>query len=299
MGEYYVEWISERMREFGMEFFMQKVSANTLGASAHVHDSIEIVFIENGNYQIFVDDNRYQANRGDVLLFRSNTIHSIFAMSSSLNQYYVLKLKPELLLELASKKTMAEYMLRFSASGNSGKTHWRAEEVEQSGIGPAFEKLIREYYADELCQDLSLKIHSCHVILELLREILKEEQESGMRIPVSRGTEEQIYHVITYIHKNFGENLNVEACSKMVNMSYSYFSRCFKRVSGKSFKEYLNEIRINYAEHLLMTTGLSVTQIASECGYNNVSYFITVYKELKKRTPLADRGKGDADRNGN
>ena len=53
-----------------------------------------------------------------------------------------------------------------------------------------------------------------------------------------------------------------------------------------SFKEYLNLTRVNHAERLLMTTQKSVTEISSLCGYNNVSYFISVYRRLKGRTPL-------------
>lgn len=291
MGEYYVEWISERMREFGMEFFHQTVAAEAFGARAHIHDSIEIIFVEEGIFHVFINEEHCLAGAGDVLLFRSNTIHSIVASSSLKNSYFVLKLKPELLMELASKKTAPEYLLRFSASGNSGKSHWSGDEIQKSGIGEAFGNLIREYQGEELCGDISLKIYSCHVILELLRDIIRNEQRTGVRIPLAGNAEEQIYHAITYIHRNLGENLNARMLSEMVNMSYSYFSRCFKRVTGRGFKEYLNEIRINYAEHLLMTTKLSVTQIASECGYNNVSYFTAVYKELKKGTPLSDRGK--------
>jgi len=73
-------------------------------------------------------------------------------------------------------------------------------------------------------------------------------------------------------------------------MSYSYFSRIWKRIVRRSFREYLNEVRVSHAEHLLKTTSLPVTQIALECGYNNVSYFIAVYKELKGITPLSCRG---------
>jgi len=291
MGEYYIEWISERMREFGMEFFLQNVKAETVGARAHIHDSIEIIYICEGNFNIFVNDTKFFAQRGDVLLFRSNTIHSILANSAPLNTYYVLKVKPELLLELASKKNAASYVLRFSAPLSSGKTHWKACEVENGEIEHALDLLIREYQAEALCKDLALKVHSCQVILALLKDLMREEHVNGMQVLQNDSATEQIYRATTYIHKNFGENLNAALCSKMANMSYSYFSRCFKRVTGRSFKTYLNETRINYAEHLLATTSLSVTEIALECGYNNVSYFITVYKELKKRTPLADREK--------
>jgi len=75
----------------------------------------------------------------------------------------------------------------------------------------------------------------------------------------------------------------------MAYMSYSYFSRCFYRITGKSFKEYLNLTRINRAEKAILTTDKSVTEIAGDCGFNSVSYFISTYKKLKGVTPLSLR----------
>jgi len=68
-------------------------------------------------------------------------------------------------------------------------------------------------------------------------------------------------------------------------MSYSYFSRSFRRVTGLSFKKYLNQTRINRAEQMLLTGNGSVSEIAMECGYNSISYFISVYKSIKGTTP--------------
>jgi AraC-like DNA-binding protein len=72
-------------------------------------------------------------------------------------------------------------------------------------------------------------------------------------------------------------------------MSYSYFSRNFKRVTGRCFKDFLNITRINNAEMKLRSTTKSVTQIAMECGYNNIAYFSAMYKKLKGVSPTSAR----------
>jgi AraC-like DNA-binding protein len=71
-----------------------------------------------------------------------------------------------------------------------------------------------------------------------------------------------------------------------MGLSYSYFSRSFKRVMGMSFKKYLNMIRVNRAEQMLITGDHSVSEVAIECGYNSISYFISVYRSLKGTTPF-------------
>lgn len=291
MNEYYVERKNNQMQEYGMEFFKQETHPYMLGAQAHIHDAIEFLSIQEGKYHIFVNGIEYTAAEGDVLLFRSNAIHSIYAEDCAVNSYYVLKVKPTLFFELAAAEKAVSYVLRFSLSDSCGKTHWRAEELAGSEIKDSFEKLITGYFKEDLCKDISLKIDSYNVVLALLRDMIKKEEEDGMSLAVNDSAAAQIYKVIRYMNQNFREELDARECCKRVNMSYSYFSRCFKRVTGRSFREYLNEVRINHAQQLLSTSDMSVTQIAFECGYNNVSYFITVYKSIKGKTPFSGRHK--------
>lgn len=289
MNDYYVETENSEMKEHGMEFFISRFQPCAAAVKAHIHDAIEILYIQDGKYNIFVGGEEYSAKEGDILLFRSNAIHRIYTMASTVNRYYVLKLMPSVFFELASRENAVSYVLRFSLSGNEGKVHWLAEELPGTGLKEAFDGLIREGGSTGPCADISMKIRVYQVLLAFLCDMIRREEQQGIRRLANDSAAAQIYKVLQWINKNFGEEVNAETCSRMINMSYSYFSRCFKRIIGRSFKEYLNEVRINHAEQLLVTTDINVTQIAMECGFSNVSYFISVYKAMKGRTPLSER----------
>ena len=92
-----------------------------------------------------------------------------------------------------------------------------------------------------------------------------------------------------YINKNYMEDITLEKMCETVNMSYSYFSRMFKSITGTTFKEYLNTIRIDRAENLLVNTNKTATEICIKCGFNNPAYFSKVYKEIKGISPLSAR----------
>lgn len=77
----------------------------------------------------------------------------------------------------------------------------------------------------------------------------------------------------------------------LCHMSYSYFSRMFKKVVHRSFREYLNYIRISKSELLLATTDLSITDIAMQTGFSTSSYFIQQFKLYKKISPKQFRKK--------
>lgn len=283
-----IERETEEMKEDGMEFFPQTVSANAVGTPGHIHDTIEIVLITAGSFRIFIDDAEYSAKQGDLILFRSNTIHGVYAESQPYNEYYVLKIKPSSFFELASEKNVMQYLLRFVIADKTAKTHWTADILKNSEIEAAFSELMREYHAEGVCRDISLKLAAYRVILAMLRDMMQKEDKNKLQ-SAAQNIASQVYRSIQYINHHYNEDLDAGLCAELVSMSYSYFSRSFRKITGRTFKQYLNEVRIRHAEQLLMTTDYSVTRIASECGYNNVSYFISVYKSLRGSTPFSNR----------
>ncbi|MBP3332691.1 MAG: helix-turn-helix transcriptional regulator [Clostridia bacterium] len=289
MKNYSIETEPRSLTEDGMEFFPLDIKPLTFGTRAHIHEAIEIIFVERGEYRMFAGDNEYSVRSGDMMLFRSNTIHSIFACDSEENRYYVLKVKPSLIFDLASKDSAVGYVMRFVLSGEASKTHWSAQELSQSEIYLSFERMRKTLESMDFCLDLALKLSAAEVILAILRDIIAREQQSGITSYLNDSAAGQIYKAIRQINRRYSESITAQSCAEDVNMSYSYFSRSFKRITQKSFKEYLNEIRVSNAERLLMSTDLSVTEIALECGYNNVSYFIMVYKSIKGKTPFSYR----------
>lgn len=69
----------------------------------------------------------------------------------------------------------------------------------------------------------------------------------------------------------------------------SYFARLFRAVMGKTFKKYLVSVRLAKAKSILLSTDVSVTDVAMACGYSNLSYFISEYKKEFGKTPRQER----------
>ena len=72
-------------------------------------------------------------------------------------------------------------------------------------------------------------------------------------------------------------------------MSYGHFSRSFKRVTGANIKDYLNTIRVNRAQKALIGTNDSISEICKKCGFNTVSYFISIFRRITGTTPAVYR----------
>ena len=95
----------------------------------------------------------------------------------------------------------------------------------------------------------------------------------------------QFKNVITLIENEYQNPLTLEDLSRASGMSPKYFCRFFHEMSNKTPIEYLNYYRIEIACEQLLATELSITEIALNCGFNDVSYFIKTFKKYKGLTP--------------
>lgn len=96
---------------------------------------------------------------------------------------------------------------------------------------------------------------------------------------------ERIEKVYNFIKDNFDKKIKLEDAANLLNMSVVSFTRLIKQRTGKSFVEFVNEIRLGYATRLLIGSNKSVSEICFECGFNNISNFNRIFKKKQGSTP--------------
>jgi len=93
-----------------------------------------------------------------------------------------------------------------------------------------------------------------------------------------------------YINENIGEQrLSRVSIANRVYLNPDYLTRLFKKETGLSLTDYLQQHRIEYAKRLLLETNLTISEIALASGYSNFSYFSTVFKKMTKSNPVEYR----------
>lgn len=112
---------------------------------------------------------------------------------------------------------------------------------------------------------------------ELEKQALSEQGNNSKNYVVEMAKE--------YIASNFTGDISLETIAGICHCNSSYLSSIFKKKTGKSVSEYLNEIRINRARLLLWVSPKSVTQISYDVGYNDSGYFSRVFKKLTGMSP--------------
>lgn len=95
----------------------------------------------------------------------------------------------------------------------------------------------------------------------------------------------EIYIIKKYIEDNITRKITLSEAAQLVNISESYFSHLFKKETGISFIDYVNEMKIRKACSILSLSSMKVNEIASYLGFNNPNYFNILFKRLTGVTP--------------
>ena len=134
-------------------------------------------------------------------------------------------------------------------------------------------------------------------VLELMSTLNELSKSKNMKV-LSDGcvrTSKPNYHsrriekVVEYLIQHFDKKVTLSDVAKLANMTEVSFSRFFKANTGITFIDNLLEIRIANASRLLIDTSQNITEIAYNCGFNNISNFNRLFKKKKGCAPKAFR----------
>ena len=264
----------------GMEFFLQATPPVCVACAAHVHKAVELLYVKSGSFIVLLDGVEYAIEKGDLVLFCSNAIHHVFTKNLPENEYYVIKISPAFFLQFSTEDEGAEYVMRFAINRKENKSIWTRKELEGTPLLSALQSLIEEHENQKYASQVATKLK----IMELLVEILRSDSPPVEKAPHTQAAA-LIYNTMVYVRNHYAEDMDERELARSLGMSYSYFSRSFRRVTGMTFKQYLNRTRVNQAEKMLCRGTTSVSEVATKCGYNSISYFISVYKNITGKTP--------------
>lgn len=274
------EWEEINDKEKMYICFMQTYHNLGLVTQAHIHDFIEVLYGVNCNYKIYADNTVYDFKSGDMIIFHSNQLHSVISKDKGGGKHICLKFNINMLVESDVIHVKTRYKLPFLLKESEHKIFFKKEELFSTGISEIMWGIYEEERDKKYGYELNVVSDLYKLVLFFLR--MWEDCEDDNKINVA--DEGRIVEILKYIEENYdGENerITVDKLAKMSYMSYSYFLRWFKKVTGKTFKQYVNTVKIDHAAQMLVNSDLSVSEIAIRNGFPTTSYFIKQFKNLK------------------
>ena len=91
--------------------------------------------------------------------------------------------------------------------------------------------------------------------------------------------------MVDYIRNHYEENLTRNTLAELVHFSPEYVGKMFKREMGVSINDYLNTLRVSKAKNMIASTNYKIVDIALMVGFENMSYFSSVFKKYEGISP--------------
>ncbi len=242
-----------QLLHLGSSDYFKKEYGENLNFPSHLHDSFELILIEDGKMEITVDKKSYILEKGECILIFPNQVHSITSSKSK-----------DVLYIFSPKLIQAYYMKKVKL-------------VPKNNCFKPDEYLVKRLKSLE---------ENSHVIeLKGILYTLCSEFDKTAEYEDTYSGSDLLRKIFSFVNSNYSSDCTLESASHFLGYDYSYISRFFKKITGISYNSYVNICRLNHAAYLLKNSEMSVLECSIDCGYKSLRTFNRNFKEFYSLSP--------------
>lgn len=266
--------------------FPLHLSRNTLdrGFRAHRHDFLEFSYVVAGRGSETINDMKHAMTPGTFTFVLPYQVHEIFTDPGQHLVLYNCMFSMDLLMESGNDPGLSGLFNDTSALPAYVQLHGQ----DQQRMSALIEDMNLEYNGNDRYRQTLLKGRLKEILIRFDRYRSKQAgQLEDAEIPTLSGakTSNAVWPIIHYIHRNYQEDLALSDLATRFSMSISRISEVIKQTTGQTFVHFLHDLRLRHACSLLVSTDMSVTEIALEVGYGSYKTFSRIFRESKGIVP--------------
>jgi len=253
-----------------------------LDSSWHYHPQYELLYISESSGIRFVGDSVSHFSPGDFVLVGSNLPH-LWRNDAS---YY------EAGSDRNVKTVVIKFLKDFIGEGTFKLPEFSSinHMLEESKYGLYFDKRVSKKFHPELMEIVALSPAEQSIkLLGILHRLSLIENKkvlssTDMRQYASESSK-RLDAVLKYISDNYASSIHLQDVADIACMTTNSFCRFFKKMTNKSFTQFLNEVRVRNASRLLLEDSNSISQVCYMVGYNSITNFYKQFKQIMGCTP--------------
>ncbi|MBY9087913.1 helix-turn-helix transcriptional regulator [Paenibacillus sp. HN-1] len=259
------------------------------------HEQIELMFILSGKGRKYIEDKSYEFRSGDLFVIPPYKLHRSELTDETGFEALIIIFRPSLREKfcLVDEEEGIEHILNSYADYSP---HLRFSEDRLPRIEIPMRAMAEEFVRAQGCSQRYL-LASLQILLIEINRVYDEQ------VTANRATQAERVHfspiiteIIGYIYEHYRDDLTLAELARLFQINPSYLSRQFKKNTGLTLSAYITGHRITIAKNLLVTTEMNVTEVAFGVGFNNISYFNWVFKNIVGMTPKVFRKESIAGR---
>lgn len=265
--------------QFGNSISVQQYqeSGNLFAPEWHFHPEIEIVYVNGGEGKRHIGNHISHYSDGDLVMIGSNLPH--FGLTNTFTRN-----KSEVVIQFKEDFLGTHFFSIPEMRGIKDLLH-------KSKRGIAFQSDAKNNIGSMI--ETMIALEPFQRVVHFLR-ILKELSETdnyellnidGIQLESKPQDAKRLDLVYALVRNNFARTIQLSEVADLVSMSEPSFSRYFRKKTGKTFTQFVNEYRLVHASKLLSEGTLSITAVCYECGFNNFSHFTKKFKSYTGKSP--------------
>lgn len=253
--------------------FKLKTHKKSKGTPLNWHENIEVLAVVEGRGFLIYEAKEYPLAPGDIIVVNSGDMHRVYSQFGITYHYLIIDKK------FCEGNGIPIASCRFVEKFKDTKTNQIFEEI----IG-AFKQV---YESNHYLSVATLRKWVLILLIDLCDKHTYMTSDTAVNKNVSK---ENVKKMIAYINDHYSRRLSLDEIAGHVGFNKFYLTREFKKYTGQTPFTYINILRCKKARSCILE-GMTVTEAASESGFDTLSYFSRTYSKLMGQPPSAIKAK--------
>ena len=263
---------------FPFSYYKEKYSNHMI--KLHWHPEIELLYGISGELAVTVVEDKYILKQGDILFINPEELHTYSPITQSV-EYHAAVFEASLFQFKENHFFEQDFTSQILNGTLKFPRMISREHPQYDEISTVVHRLFNEDIESKPMIFADLTILFCTLLEHSLLEKVLDE--------TAYKKSEDVKLCIKYMEDNYMRKVTLAELADLIHMSPNYFCNYFKKQTGVSPFTQLNYIRVKRAAKLLKMSENSIVDVAEACGYENVSFFIRKFKEIRGCTPSVYR----------
>lgn len=247
----------------------------------HWHTPLEIIVPLEGIYTIAIDNVEITLKEGEMAMIAPGVLHKLYAQAG---RRIIFQIDLSLLQSFKEIESFISFMgpLAVITAEDYPDIHQKVNSIMMD--------ILKEYSDKDSYSELSIYSKFLEMFTLIARSFSHTHERFANIRPNKIGEYNELFlNICDYIKKHCTEDISLDEISEMAGFSKYHFSRLFKDFTNCSYYHYLNLKRIAYSETLLLDPTMKITEVALASGFNSISAFMRMFKNIKGCTPTTYR----------
>ena len=257
----------------------------------HTHDYIELAYVVEGEFRQRILGQDIVFHKGELLLIDKNCVHQDYLIDQP-NVILFLGLSNHMFDEIMNDNITTQKIISFLQSALLKQKnlqqylHFKPAQTSGGDMDGCLCQLLEELRRNDtgsrqICKGLMMRIF----------RFLSTDYDFSLSRELRRAMGWIVFEEITEYIKDHYASITIQDLVHTFHFQEDYFNRLIKSKAGMTYSEYVQKIRLDKAEQLLISSKLSIDEIAVAVGYNNKGYFYKLFQERFGMTPYRFRKK--------